>query len=269
MDTRELYQTMIIDHSRHPRNFYENQEASAIQQGHNPLCGDKLTLYLVEKDGVIKEASFKGEGCAIAIASASLMTDSLKGKTAREARDLFEVFHTLITEDAASSDSDAAEKLGKLYALAGVREYSMRVKCATLAWHTLLAALQKEAAVVNTETDNALLTLTDKAADYIKNLLKDKPGGSHSFRLSLTKSGCSDYMYQPELVEQGEDGDIYQLSSQGVPIYIDKRYADILKGTTLDLIEKSVGQKQMVFHNPQALDACGCGESFRVNTDQK
>lgn len=263
MDTRELYQAVIIDHGRHPRNFHENEKATAIQEGCNPLCGDKLVLYLVEKDGVIEDVSFKGEGCAIAMASASLMTDSLKGKTVKAARALFNVFHELITKTTTPLSSEQTEKLGKLQALVGVCEYPMRVKCATLAWHALLAALEKAQTAVTTENETNLITLTDAAADYIKQLLKNKPNAV-GFRVSLRTSGCSGYMYNPELVESHPKEDIYILSPQGISIYVDTAYADILKNTVIDFVDKGMGQKQILFQNPQAVDACGCGESFNV-----
>lgn len=141
---QDLYQEVIIDHSRRPRNFCECKEATHHADGYNPLCGDKLTLFLQIKDNVIENACFKGEGCAISTASASLMTEALKGKSVTEAKHLFDRFHHLMTVD------DEATDLGKLVILAGVREFPMRVKCATLAWHTLLAALDN-AAIASTE----------------------------------------------------------------------------------------------------------------------
>ncbi len=134
-DLQALYQEVIIDHSRKPRNFCECNSATHHAEGYNPLCGDKLKLFLEIKNDVIENVCFKGEGCAISTASASLMTEALKGKTIDAAKHLFQQFHHLVTED------DNVEDLGKLIILAGVREFPMRVKCATLAWHTLLAAL--------------------------------------------------------------------------------------------------------------------------------
>jgi len=145
-DLRELYQEVIIDHSKHPRNFHDMTNANRHAEGFNRLCGDRLTLYLFMENGVIKDVSFKGVGCAISTASASLMTETLKGKTEQEAEILFEHFHQLLTTESASN-----EKLGKLAVLSGVREYPSRVKCATLAWHTLHAALANAQQPVSTE----------------------------------------------------------------------------------------------------------------------
>lgn len=149
MDIRELYQEVIIDHGRHPRNFGKCEQANHIKDGFNPLCGDKLTLYLTEKDGKIESLSFEGVGCAISMASASMMTESLKGKTVQEAQTIFQQFHQLVTE---GGDPDTyKEKLGKLVVLAGVSEFPARVKCATLAWHTMQAALSNDQTPVSTE----------------------------------------------------------------------------------------------------------------------
>lgn len=145
-DLRELYQEVIIDHSRHPRNFREMPEANHHADGFNRLCGDKLTLYIKLENNVITDISFKGSGCAISTASASLMTEQLKGKTAEEAEKLFNTFHQLLT-----SQTSASNDIGKLIVLSGVREYPARVKCATLAWHTLQAALHDEHKPVSTE----------------------------------------------------------------------------------------------------------------------
>ena len=144
----DLYQEVILDHNRRPHNFRVIDEATAKQEGYNPLCGDRLTLYLTLDDDVIKDVSFQGIGCAISKASASLMTDAVKGKTVAEARDLFEHFHAMIT-----SDTDTvAEDLGKLSVLAGVREFPTRIKCASLAWHTMKAAVASQTdAPVSTE----------------------------------------------------------------------------------------------------------------------
>lgn len=146
-DLRDLYQEVILDHYRKPRNSRGLAGANRKAEGFNPLCGDRLTLYLKLKDGVIEDASFEGSGCAISTASASLLTESVKGKTEQEAEKLFRGFHTLVTQDAAAPASD----LGKLEVLAGVREFPARVKCATLAWHTLHAALASQAETVSTE----------------------------------------------------------------------------------------------------------------------
>jgi nitrogen fixation NifU-like protein len=146
-DLRDLYQEVILDHYRKPRNSRALPGANRKAEGFNPLCGDRLTLYLKLKDGVIEDASFEGSGCAISTASASLLTESVKGKTAQEAEKLFRGFHTLVTQDSATPPSD----LGKLEVLAGVREFPARVKCATLAWHTLHAALTNQEEMVSTE----------------------------------------------------------------------------------------------------------------------
>ena len=146
-DLRELYQEVILDHYRRPRNFHRLEGASRTAEGYNPLCGDRLTLYLKLRDGVIEEASFQGEGCAISTASASLLTESVKGKTEAEAEALFRAFR----EFATGESTRPATELGKLEVLAGVREFPARVKCATLAWHTLHAALAEAAGPVTTE----------------------------------------------------------------------------------------------------------------------
>lgn len=144
-DLRELYQETIFDHYRQPRNFGRLQAANRRAEGYNPLCGDKVTLYLQVEDGVIKDASFEGTGCAISTASASLMTESLKGKREEEALHLMDKFHSIVTGTATADD------LGKLAVLAGVREFPQRVKCATLAWHTMQAALANVEEPVTTE----------------------------------------------------------------------------------------------------------------------
>ena len=148
MDLKDLYQDLIIDHNRSPRNFRKLADADHRAEGFNPLCGDKLTLYLRMQGDRIEDIAFEGSGCAISVASASLMTEHLKGRTEGDARVLFERVHGLLT---GTSDADLAA-LGKLAALAGVRAYPTRVKCATLCWHTLTAALdQREDAPVSTE----------------------------------------------------------------------------------------------------------------------
>jgi nitrogen fixation NifU-like protein len=144
----DLYQEVILDHNRRPHNFRVIDGATAKQEGYNPLCGDRLTLYLTLAGDVIKDAAFQGQGCAISKASASLMTDAIKGKTVVEARDLFEHFHAMITSDTDTQQED----MGKLSVLAGVREFPTRIKCASLAWHTMKAAVAHETdAPVSTE----------------------------------------------------------------------------------------------------------------------
>lgn len=144
----DLYQDVILDHNRRPRNFGALEGANRSAQGHNPLCGDEIDVTLEVRDGVVEGIAFQGSGCAISTASASLMTEAVKGKTVAEAEALFEHFHTLLT-----GDGEPGEELGKLAAFAGVREFPMRVKCATLAWHTLHAALAGGGEIVSTEID--------------------------------------------------------------------------------------------------------------------
>ncbi len=140
-ELRELYQEVILDHSKRPRNFHPLEAASHKAQGWNPLCGDRATVYLRVEDGVVKDVSFEGAGCSISTASASMMTDALRGKTVAEARALFERFHELVTADPGRAAAVAPE-LGKLAVFQGVHEFPMRVKCASLAWHTMKAALE-------------------------------------------------------------------------------------------------------------------------------
>ena len=144
----DLYQEVILDHNRRPRNFRAIDEATRRQEGYNPLCGDRLTLYVKLDGDRISDVAFQGTGCAISKASASLMTEALKGKTVDEARALFDRFHDMVT----SSPETALPDLGKLAVLAGVREFPTRIKCASLAWHTLKAAVAGEpAGPVSTE----------------------------------------------------------------------------------------------------------------------
>jgi len=146
-DLRDLYQEVILDHSRHPRNFGHEDHANRRVRGSNPLCGDRMTLYLTVEDGVVKDAKFEGNGCAISMASASLMTERVKGMKADDAKALFRRFHELVTGEEAPSDP----ALDKLAVFSGVREFPVRVKCATLAWHTLAAALEGREGEVSTE----------------------------------------------------------------------------------------------------------------------
>ena len=139
-DLSELYQEVILDHNRRPRNFHALAEASHSAEGYNPLCGDRLTLYLKVTGDTIEDVSFEGAGCAISKASASLMTDAVKGRTKAEAHALFERFHRMVT----TPPDQPVEEMGKLSSLAGVREFPVRVKCASLAWHTLKAAFNNE-----------------------------------------------------------------------------------------------------------------------------
>lgn len=146
-DLRELYQEVIIDHNRNPRNFHKMPDADRYAEGYNPLCGDQLNLFLKIKDNIIQAASFEGSGCAISTASASLMTEALTGKTVEQAEELFGTIHSLLTKDEAIDE----DKLGKLVVLAGVKEFPARVKCATLAWHTLHNALTGQVIAASTE----------------------------------------------------------------------------------------------------------------------
>jgi nitrogen fixation NifU-like protein len=151
MELNDLYRDVILDHNRQPRNFGPLEPADASVEGFNPMCGDRLTLRLRMSDGTISDIRFEGQGCAISTASASLMTEAVKGKTREQALRLFDEVHDLLTDDAAA----AGEALGKLAALSGVREYPARVKCASLCWHTLASALKaadmKSVPAVSTE----------------------------------------------------------------------------------------------------------------------
>ncbi len=148
-DLRELYQQVILDHNKSPRNFRKVEDANRSSEGYNPLCGDHLHLYLKVEGDVIRDIGFQGSGCAISKASASLMSSALKGKTKGEAEALFKRFHDMVTGDVEAPPD--TEGLGKLVVFAGVREFPARVKCATLAWHTLNAALKGEDKPVSTE----------------------------------------------------------------------------------------------------------------------
>jgi nitrogen fixation NifU-like protein len=148
-DLRELYQELIIDHSKRPRNFKVLETANRKLEGYNPLCGDKITLFLELEHDRVKNVSFQGSGCAISTASASLLTESVKGKTLAEVEALFEVFHQMVMGKPPAAGN--APELGKLAVFSGVSEFPARVKCATLAWHTLHAALQGTGDPVSTE----------------------------------------------------------------------------------------------------------------------
>jgi nitrogen fixation NifU-like protein len=147
-DLQDLYQDVVLDHGKRPRNFREVEGANRRSQGHNPLCGDQLTVTIKLEGELIRDIGFQGQGCAISRASASLMTGAVKDKTREEAEQLFEQVHKLVTEGPAEVDMEA---LGKLAVLSGVSEFPARVKCASLAWHTLRAALRGEAEPVSTE----------------------------------------------------------------------------------------------------------------------
>lgn len=144
---RDLYEETILDHNRNPRNFgCELAEANRHAYGFNPVCNDEFNVHLIVRDGVIEDVSFEGAGCAISTASASLMTEAIKGKTEQQARALFSSMHNLLTQEAPAGD------VGKLEVLAGVHEFPMRIKCATLPWHTLRAALDHDDETVCTES---------------------------------------------------------------------------------------------------------------------
>ena len=141
----ELYQQVILDHNKKPRNFRKLETANHSAEGFNPLCGDHLTVYLDLEDDTVKEVGFEGSGCAISKAAASMMTQAVKGKSKEQAENLFQEFHSMVTGDL--DEKTEENSLGNLKIFAGVREFPVRVKCATLAWHTLHAALNKEAQV--------------------------------------------------------------------------------------------------------------------------
>ncbi len=148
-DLKDLYQEVILDHNRHPRNYHGLDDATQRADGYNPLCGDRLTIYLKIENGVIRDASFEGSGCAISKASASLLTETVKGKSVQEAEALFHRFHDMVTSPP-DSPTDFSD-LGKLSVLEGVREFPVRVKCASLAWHTLRSAVAAKDETVSTE----------------------------------------------------------------------------------------------------------------------
>ncbi len=148
-DLQDLYQELIIDHNKRPRNRRELQSPDHKAQGYNPLCGDRVTVFIKVQDDQVTEVTFEGSGCAISTASASLMTEALKGKTLTEAKALFKRFHGLVTGQ--TEETQEGPGLGKLEVFSGVCRYPARVKCATLAWHTVNAALADSGQVVSTE----------------------------------------------------------------------------------------------------------------------
>ncbi len=148
-DLRELYQEVILDHSKHPKNYYKMPDATHVAEGYNPLCGDHFNIYLKVEDGIIKEISFEGSGCAISKASASIMTSIVKGKSIEEVEHIFNQFHSFITGKVDKNFDP--NSLGKLAVFTGVSEFPVRVKCATLAWHTLINALENNSEVATTE----------------------------------------------------------------------------------------------------------------------
>ena len=148
-ELQELYQQVILDHSRSPRNYFKLDAANRIAEGHNPLCGDRVTVYLRLENDVIRDVSFQGEGCAISKASASIMTSALKGKTKAEVKSLFDKVHDMVTTGKMSSDD-----VGKLAVFAGVHKFPARVKCAILPWHAVVAAVEGKEEPVSTESEN-------------------------------------------------------------------------------------------------------------------
>lgn len=148
-ELRELYQQVILDHNKSPRNFRKLENANYEAEGYNPLCGDRIDVFVLLENNIVKDITFQGSGCAISKASASLMTSMLKGKSKAEAEELFNKFHDLITGKL--GDNPSIEDLGKLAVFAGVKEFPARVKCASLAWHTMHSALSKEEKIISTE----------------------------------------------------------------------------------------------------------------------
>ena len=154
-ELRELYQDMILDHTRRPRNFGPLPGANRKAEGHNPLCGDRATVFVRLEGDQVTDVHFQGAGCSISTASASMMTESVKGKSRAEVEALFERFHRLITSDPSRAAGNVAPELGKLAVFSGVCEFPVRVKCASLAWHTLKAALAGEEKAVSTEVSES------------------------------------------------------------------------------------------------------------------
>lgn len=148
-DIRELYQQVILDHSKKPRNFHEIPDPDCHAEGYNPLCGDEYKIYITCENGVITDISFTGSGCAISRASASMMTSALKGKTFEEAQNLFDKFHQMVTSDITQPVDE--NDIGKLAVFSGVREFPLRIKCASLPWHAMNSALKGEKKPVTTE----------------------------------------------------------------------------------------------------------------------
>lgn len=152
-DLRELYQEIILDHNKNPRNFHKMDNATRVVDGRNPLCGDHYTIYLLLQDDVVRDISFEGAGCAISKASGSLMSSILKGKKREEAVKIFHLFHQVVTGEIKAEDH--LSELGKLAAFAGVAEYPVRVKCATLPWHAMYSALKGKVNSISTEEDKS------------------------------------------------------------------------------------------------------------------
>lgn len=151
-DLREIYQQVVLDHNRSPRNYRKPDDANCSADGHNPLCGDQISVYLRMEDNSVKDVGFQGKGCAICMASASIMTETVKGRSGDEAEALFGQFHDMLTRDDLNDPDIAGADLGKLKVFAGVREFPVRVKCATLPWHTFHAAMTEGETTVTTES---------------------------------------------------------------------------------------------------------------------
>jgi nitrogen fixation protein NifU and related proteins len=219
-DLRELYQEVILDHYKRPRNFGVLEDANRKAEGHNPLCGDRIRVFVKVSDGVIRDVAFDGAGCAISRAAASLMTDSVKGKTVAEADRMFERFHDMVT--APPDSALEGDRFGKLAVFAGVREFPARVKCASLAWHTLQAALHDDGRTVSTEEglDGVLAGQAPPAvteADIIEVLsriydpeipvniydlglvygIEPRSDGAVVIRMTLTSPGCPEAQALP------------------------------------------------------------------------
>ncbi len=253
-DLRELYQEVIIDHGRRPRNFGILTDANYHEEGFNPLCGDKILLYIKENNSVLEKLQFEGVGCAISMASASLLTETLQGKTVNEALEIFTDFSQFIT------DKIFSDRLGKLAILGGVTQFPARVKCATLAWHTLKAILDKN-------KKNSKIDLTRSAESHILSMLeKDKK--SIGFRLSIKKTGCSGFAYVPTLIEKVTPTDIYFKTQNGLKVYIDCDILAFVSGLLIDYKDDeanlNIKQKRLFFINPHEKNRCGCGESFTI-----
>lgn len=207
-DLRDLYQEVIFDHYKTPRNHHALAGANHVAHGENPLCGDQVTVYLHVEDDVIQDVSFEGSGCAISTASASLMTEALKGKKVGEAKLIFQKFHHLVTD----ADPDPHPDLGKLEVLAGVREFPARVKCATLAWHTLQSALKDYIEPVSDEAlrDNVIAALRTVYDPEIHVNILDlgliytldiDPQGNIEIEMTLTAPACPVAGTFPGIVE--------------------------------------------------------------------
>jgi nitrogen fixation protein NifU and related proteins len=215
LDMRELYQEAILDHNRKPRNFRKLDRASRTAEGYNPLCGDKVKIYLRIENDRVSDVSFEGSGCAISIAAASMMTESIKGRTLSAVHRLFEKFHALLTAKAAAGSE--SNELGKLVVFAGVREFPIRVKCATLPWHVLRAAIENKPETVSTDslslserpstTADRVREIENKVIEVLRTVrepeipvniydlgliygLAVEPSGTVAITMTLTAPGC-------------------------------------------------------------------------------